>query len=222
MEGQNSVKLSSNGLFDDYKKMSKLLIIVCGGLLGVVVCLSVLLLGTFPLKKTELMLVKIDSDTKDIVEIKPIKATKAGHTHLLESLSRDFVKKRESFDLRTEDIRFPKLLYFMSKGLQEDFMNMLKGSSSVLHDRHKKKVTRSVEIVRSHKVSSSIPDLFQVEWRSQDVQLDKVIATDRWVSTLKAKYAGQKGTENEVHINPAGFEVYEYKVVKKENLNGKI
>ena len=217
-----AVSLSSSGLLSDYKRMTQVMIIICCVLGAVVIFEAIVISGLLPLKELVPYLVEKDVKTQEVINIRPLSRDVRGRELLIHSLCGKYVKKREMYDLRTEHKRFSELDHFHNKKVGRLFRRVLKGASSPYVERKRKGITRSVEVISCVRISAQLPNLYQVEWKSQDELNGKVLAIATFASYLRVEHKSRKVKEGEQYINPTGFQVVEYRVTKKGNINGKV
>ena len=201
-------------------KLIRLLLGLCFTLGGIIICFMVLTMYLLPLKRDVPFLVKINPHSNQIVRIEPIPTDADGVELLTESLCKNYVYERELFDLQTEKVRFERITKFGSNEVNEQFTGLVTGDNSPYKERHEAQMTRSVEILSCVQMSKKHDDVYQVEWRSQDVVNGKVVATSNWVSYLTVSYDATVVEYSNRHVNPTGFQVTKYKVIKRDNLNG--
>ncbi len=206
--------------FETYRAARRVarLTTLCALVLGFV-CLSLifLLLSLFPLKQVQPMLVTFKDKGEQIVRIEPISHNKKAIDQLMESLCRQYVTLRETYDLQSEEERWQRVALMSSQELFQDFIALMdpKREDSPYKKRQQEKATRSVRIVSSASMAPSAADVFQVEWVSEDYHGGTLIGQERWLTTLTVCLEERTFNHEDQFINPIGFTVTSYTVARK-------
>ncbi len=205
----------------DYRSLqwvTRVLTIACVVLFFTNVGTVLLLWGAFPLKQIQPMLLTVHEKSHQVVHIQPIETSEAGRDLLMETLARQYVAWRETIDHQSEEDRWQKLIWFTSKDLYQSFYDLMKpsNSDSPLEKFKKDRVTRSVTLLSTTHLAPSAPNVWQVEWMSIDMRDGQEIGRNVWVSTLTATCEERQVGFDDRYVNPIGFTVSHYTLIKKD------
>lgn len=196
--------------------------ITCIVLFLVIIALTAVICALVPLKEIKPMLFTTEAKTNQVVHIEPIEKGTQGLDLLMETLARQYVELRETFDFQTEELRWKKVFWFSSTELGEAFHYQMtkQGSNSPFEQFKQRGITRSVNIINSANLAPSAPNVWQIDWESIDRD-PKTGAEVRalWVSTITAETQKRVVNFDDQYINPIGFTVMHYTVASKQARN---
>ncbi len=203
------------------RQVARLTTIISVALAAAVIALVVLLMAMFPLKQVQPMLVTIKDNGEQVVRIEPIDKNVKALEQLKETLARQYVQLRETFDLQTEPNRWRQMSLMSSEELSHDFQELMNPNtaSSPFKKRAEEKTTRSVRILSSASLAPSAPDIYQVEWVSEDWHKGQMIGREQWLTTMTVSLEERAFEYEDQYINPIGFTVNHYTVARKAELN---
>ena len=211
---------SSLPSFDAYRAALRVsrLTTLCAVILGLTtITLACLVVTLLPLKTVAPMLVTFKDKGEQIVRIEPLEHNVQGLQQLQETLARQYVTLRETFDLQTEQERWRHMALLSAEALSQTFQQLMNPSH---HDSPYKKrltegTTRSVKIIASASLAPSAPNVYQVEWLAEDYHHGQRLSQTRWLSTLTVSLEERAFDYNDQFINPLGFTVTHYTVAPK-------
>ncbi len=206
----------------DYRSLqwvTRVLSIACVVLFCTNISTALLLWGLFPLKQIQPMLLTVHEKSDQVVHVQPIDINQSGINLLMETLARQYVVWRETIDHQSEEDRWQKLIWFTSDKLYQSFYDLMKPENpdSPLEKFKKDRVTRSVTLLSVTHLAPSAPNVWQVEWVSIDTRDGEEIGRNVWVSTLTATCEEKSMGFDDRYINPIGFTVSHYTLMKKEH-----
>ncbi len=152
----------------------------------------------FPLKEVRPMLVTIKDKGEQVVHIEPIDKNVKALEQLKETLARQYVKLRETFDLQSESERWKQVALMSSTELARVFHETMKleAVDSPLKKRMHEQTIRSVQILSSSS-----------------------IGREYWITTMTVSLEERSFEYADQYINPIGFTVKHYTVARKDGLN---
>jgi type IV secretion system protein VirB8 len=187
-----------------------------------IICLSLigLVIAIFPLKEVQPMLITVKEKGEQIVRIEPIEKNVQAIEQLKETLARQYVMLRETFDLQSEKERWKQLTLMSSDKLAAEFQSQMSPNTadSPFKKRMQEGTTRSVRVLSSASLAPSASNIFQVEWVSEDRHQGQVVGTAHWLSTLTVSLEERSFDYEDQYINPIGFTVSHYTVARKRDV----
>ena len=180
--------------------------------------LAAIIWSLFPLKEIRPMLFSTTEKANQVVRIEPMEKGSQGFLLMMESLARQYVELRETFDFQSEPHRWKKVDGFSSTELSALFQQQMdpRESSSPCKQFKDRGITRSVNIISSVHLAPSAPDVWQVEWESIDQDPKTGLQTrGHWISTLTAACQTRAVNLEDQYLNPIGFTVIQYTVNTK-------
>jgi Type IV secretory pathway, component VirB8 len=206
-------QLTTLSAFRASQELTRVLIAVVV-VLGLINIIAVgFIISLFPLKEIQPMLLSVSDKADQIVKVEPLERNQQGIDLMIESLCRNYVFKRETFDLMSEEARYEELKAFSATEVMQAFLRQMNAGDSALNERHVKHITRSVIIKSCAPMGHT--NLWQVEWEAVDVQEGDVLQKQVWVSNIEFDFVPKKVRYEDRFINPLGFEVIRYGVSRK-------
>lgn len=211
-------KIATFSFYRAFKHLTGTLLSICIGEFLVIITLVCLLVGLFPLKEVQPMLLTIKEQGNQVVRIEPFARDTRGTDLLIEKLACRYVELRETFDNVSESHRLNELMLMTSFELWEAFRSLISNENkeSPFRQFQENKVTRSVHIKNCLSLAPSAPDTYRIEWTSVDYRDGQEIDRKNWITTLAIKLEEKEVCFEDQYINPIGFTVISYAVAKKE------
>ena len=166
------------------------------------------------------MLFSTQNQANQVVHIEPLEKGTKGRALLMETLSRQYVELRETFDFQTDVGRWQKAFWFSSEELGHSFQSQMGAQDSPYAQFKQRGITRSVIIKNSAAVGPSAPNVWIVEWESID--RDPKTGTEHhgfWLSTITADCVERMVNLEDQYLNPIGFSVTHYTVSNQSTRN---
>ena len=168
------------------------------------------------LKTVQPYLVTFHNKSDQVVTIDALNITKKGNEPYISNMCREYVRLRETVDLISELNRYDHHMKLSTTDVWGELKELYRQENvaSPLEKFRKDSVTRSVLINNVTSLAPSLPDVWQVTWTAIDQAGGKKIGEGVWVSTLKIGFK-QEVLEEDLGVNPFGFEVRAYKVTRR-------
>ena len=216
----SSAALSTTSSFEAhraYQTIARISVLALIGLTLVVIVEGALLMTLWPLKEIQPVLITLKDKGEQVVHIEPLERSVKGLQQLTEAMCRKYIKLRETFDLHTENVRWQEVAYMSSDLLAKAFQAQVAPDtkSGVLYQRTQDRTRREVKILSSASLAPQAPDMYQVEWQSEDFQDGQSLGVKTWQSTLTVSLESRSMREVDQYINPTGFTVTHYTVGRK-------
>jgi len=196
--------------------------IACIVLFLVNLSLAAVIWALIPLKEIKPMLFTSSTKANQVIHIEPLEKGTKGLELLMETLARQYVELRETFDFQTENYRWQKVCWFSSPELGDAFQyQMSKQASNSPFEQFKQRgFTRAINIISSTSLAPSAPNVWQVDWESLDRDPKTGLETrSLWISTITAECQERAVNLEDQYINPIGFTVIHYTVASKQSRN---
>ena len=209
--------------FLTYTRMYKFLIAV---IIGLTVTNCVQAIGyhlLLPLKKIEPVYIALDMSSKDFVyKMIPLE-TLEGRESLAKYFLRNYVVARETVDRITEHDRVRQVLAMSTGSVFKSFENLMTNSRNGLYTIEGFK--REIKVIRDAPVARKGADylIHEVEFITLDTNEKKFpgqVEENQWNVKIAYRFVPQKvqAEENGGLLNPAGIQVLEYTVSKREEI----
>lgn len=176
-----------------------------------------------PLKEKVPYFVHFLPKEEQIVYVEPYRASKKSRRTIKEFMSRDYVKKRETIDLASENQRWENVIFLSNTEMKKTFIDLYMDSPE---SPYKKAVDHSyVRTVRI--ISSSVlnDDQYQVEYEYIDSKkaTGKILKTTVAIATVSFEKNTNTFKGQDYLNNPFGYLVADYSIgIKIQRINQKL
>jgi type IV secretion system protein VirB8 len=183
---------------------------------SVVATLAVITLGLLVVKLSAVheivpMLLTVGPKADQIVRVEPYEVRTKGFGLFVETLLKGYVQKRETIDLHTEVPRWQEVNWMSSDEVWNAFKQLMeKSNRDSPFERYKREgVTRGVHVSVVTEVS---PNVYRVEWSSEDSRLTEPRGHGHWISTITIAFQEKAVRLEDRYMNPIGLQVVGYSV----------
>ena len=183
-----------------------------------VTCLCVILASVlqsvFPLVRVQPMLLTTDSQERQIVKVEPFSQGTPGFELMTQVLCKEYVEIRNSIvrDGKVMGGRWAPNGYIWRRTSPQMYDAFAKEMRDVLKEADRRGITRSVRILADPiKVDEHF---YQIEFETIDTE-GTTENRQKWMASLVVDYRPQKVEFQERFMNPLGFTVTGYSVVRK-------
>lgn len=183
------------------------------GQLVAIVALVVGILGLFPLKEKEVVIVQLDPANNNRYILEKADEKLRANASLIASMIRTYVNDRESVDKITEAHRYERVQAMSDETVFKAFLNVY--SNKEISPLFQEGLKRSILITNDRSLADGI---HQVEFTRIDTQErtpSPQVAT-KWVAVMKYGFADRKGTVEDKLLNPLGLFIIEYSLSKRQ------
>lgn len=178
--------------------------------------LVVVILILLPLKEKVPYFVHFMPKDEQIVYVEPYKQNKKSQRAVKEFLARDYVKKRESIDLESENARWNELMFFSSNEVKGNFKTLyLESPQSPYKWAVDNNTVRTIRVISSSVLSDK---QYQVEYEMIDSfkSNGKILTTTIAVATVTFEESVEPLKGNDYLNNPFGYLVSDYSIGIKQ------
>ena len=183
--------------------------------------LACLILLMLPLKEKVPYFVHFLPKEEQIVVLEKFKTNKKAQLRILEFVSRDYVKKRETIDLTTEDERYPYVFYMSSNAIGNDFKEAYypdENPKSPYKIAVDKNLRRNIKIISSSVVSKNTINV-EFEAITYVNNTNKVLVDDIIIASIAFDEDVQEYKGTDYLNNPFGVVVIDYNLSTKSSKN---
>jgi type IV secretion system protein VirB8 len=184
--------------------------------------LVVVILIMLPLKEKVPYFVHFMPKDEQIVYVEQYKQNKQSLRAVKEFLARDYVKKRETIDLASENTRWNLVLFLSNNEMKNIFINLYeKSNESPYKWAVDNNIIRTINIISSSVLSD---DIYQVEYEAIDTfkATGKIMATTIAIATVKFENNTEQLKGQDYLNNPFGYLVADYSIgIKQKRLENK-
>lgn len=199
--------------------ITKVSVLVTSILLVGLIAMILLVLELLPLKEIRPFLVQFHAQSEQVVTIKPLHVSKEATEQLMAYFVRQYVILRETIDLQTDRYRWKQVSLFSSLDITETFEELMDPADlqSPWNDFEQRQVQRQVKILNVQHLAPQAPNMWLIEWQGIDREIatKTVVQQAAYTSTLIAHSREIKVDYEDQYVNPIGFTVTHYQVVKK-------
>jgi type IV secretion system protein VirB8 len=176
----------------------------------------VIILILLPLKEKVPYFVHFMPKDEQIVYVEPYKQNKKSQRAVKEFLARDYVKKRETIDLESENARWNEIMFFSSNEVKGSFKTLyLESPQSPYKWAVDNNTVRTIRIISSSVLSDK---QYQVEYEMIDSfkSNGKILTTTIAVATVTFEESIEPLKGNDYLNNPFGYLVSDYSIGIKQ------
>ncbi|MFC3230379.1 VirB8/TrbF family protein [Marinibaculum pumilum] len=187
---------------------------------GLAGSMGTVVLGLFPLKSTEHVLVQFDQPSAQLVRLIPERIDRRTEELLTEDVLRRYVDDRETINLVDENLRYGWVQAHSTDRVYAEFRDRMTTSNadSPLNEFAEKKLVREVHILSAGPVPGS-SGTWQVEFTTIDRRDKTAVQRGEWVATMRVYRTAIEGVADRIRLNPLGLRVAGY-AVRKRSLGG--
>lgn len=193
----------------------RLAFILCGGSMAANVALGGALVQAIGQWKPEPVFVRLGCQDSRFIWFEP--STVRGDTRAVvtEKLLAQYVEARESIDRQSEVERWKLVRFLSDPKVSDDFFGLMtiKNPDSPYKKMEEAKQTRNAEVLRVSQLPSSI---YQVEYRTRDYRLDKMVLERMFVATISVDYRKTMVKYEDRYMNPFGAVVTRYSIAERQ------
>jgi type IV secretion system protein VirB8 len=188
------------------------------------VILIVVILSLLPLKEKVPYFVHFMAKDEQIVYVEQYKQSKKAERNIKEYLSRDYVKKRESIDLVTEEDRWAYIQFISTEDMKTAFANEFnpdKNSKSIYKYAIDNNMLRTIRIISSSVLNDN---QYQVEFEIiQSIRTNGVVvSTTIAIATVSFVENTDQFKGYDYLNNPFGYLVSDYSIGIKEQRDNRV
>ncbi len=202
---------------DEHRRDSRVIRVLAAGLLGSI-ALNVVLGSTIhalvPLRRVEPMFLTTSPRSDQVVTVQPLHANTAGIDLMTEVMCKNYVEMRNGIvqDVGVMTRRWGPKGIIARESSSRIYSAFVKEMKPILQDAQQRDITRTIQITADPiKISAGF---FQVQFDTVDTKGGRS-TRQSWIASMVVHYRPHRVSYSDRFLNPLGFTVTAYSVVRK-------